>query len=151
MSSNDYFRPRGDITTVLDLADRDSQDNTYFPIDAEGSWFHRKDHETAHPTAMSVQEFSQRGPADWGQTMSFEIGSLPAGDLLQGLILQIRVGHWYNETILKQLLTSQITTDLTTNPGQYWTFMNSLGTSIIEHADFIVKDQMIERITGEFI
>jgi hypothetical protein len=151
MSSKDYFRPRGDITTVLDLADRDSQDNTYFPIDSEGSWFHRKDHDTAHPTAMSVQEFTQRGPADWGQTMSFEIGSLPAGDLLQGLILQIRVGHWYNETIVKQLLGSQITTNLASNPQQYWTFINSLGSSIIEHADFIVKDQTIERITGEFI
>ena len=31
MSSKDYFRPRGDITTVLDLTDRDAQDNTYFP------------------------------------------------------------------------------------------------------------------------
>ena len=38
----DYSRPRGDITTVLDLADRDSQDNTYFPIEATQSWFHQE-------------------------------------------------------------------------------------------------------------
>jgi hypothetical protein len=40
LSSQDYFRPRGDITTVLDVTDRDSQDNTYFPIDSEHSYFH---------------------------------------------------------------------------------------------------------------
>ena len=70
MSSKDYFRPRGDITTVLDLTDRDSQDNTYFPIDAEQSWFHRTSNQTVYPTAMSIQEFTQRGPSDWGQTLS---------------------------------------------------------------------------------
>ena len=72
MSSKDYFRPRGDITTVLDLTDRDAQDNTYFPLNTEHSWFHREDNNTVHPTTMSIQEFTQRGPADWGQTCTFE-------------------------------------------------------------------------------
>ena len=87
MSSKDYFRPRGDITTVLDLTDRDSQDNTYTPIHTEQSWFHREDYKRVYPTTMSVQEFPQRGPAQWGQKMSFEIGSLTAGDLLQSIML----------------------------------------------------------------
>jgi len=146
----DYFRPRGDITTVLDLTDRDAQDNTYFPIDSEESWFHRENGRTIFPSTTSVQEFIQRGPADWGQKCTFEIGSLPAGDLLQGLMLQIRLGSWYNESIVSQLSTAEITVD-STNLAQYWTYSNSLGTSIIEYADFIVNEQTIERITGEFI
>ena len=146
----DYFRPRGDITTVLDLTDRDAQDNTYFPIDAEESWFHRENGRTVFPSTTSVQEFIQRGPADWGQKCTFEIGSLPAGDLLQGLMLQIRLGSWYNESIVSQLSAAQITVD-PANLSQYWTYCNSLGTSIIEYADFIVNEQTIERITGEFI
>jgi len=151
MSSKDYSRPRGDITTVLDLTDRDAQDNTYFPLDAERSWFHYQDHITAYPTTLTVQEFVQRGPADWGQTFRFEIGGLPAGDLLEALILQIRLSHWYNPAIVKQLLNSEITTDLETFAADYWTYCNAFGASIIEYADFIVKDQTIERITGDYI
>ena len=145
----DYFRPRGDITTVLDLTDRDAQDNTYFPIDTDTSWFHRENVRKVFPSTTSVQEFPQRGPADWGQKCTFEIGSLPAGDLLQGLMLQIKLGSWYNESIVNQLSTAQLTT--TADLTQYWTYMNCLGTGIIEYADFIVNEQTIERITGEFI
>jgi hypothetical protein len=151
MSAKDYFRPRGDITTVLDLTDRDSQDNTYFPLDTDESFFHRGDHKTVFPSTVSVQEFTQRGPADWGQKLSFEIGSLPAGDLLQAIILQIKLGSWYNNKIANDLVSGTIQADTTNNPNSYWTYMNSLGTSIIEYAEFIVKDQTIERITGEFI
>jgi hypothetical protein len=151
MSAKDYFRPRGDITTVLDLTDRDSQDNTYFPLDTTESWFHRGDHKTTYPTATSVQEFTQRGPADWGQKFSFEIGALPAGDLLQAVILQFQLGSWYNGKIMAQLAKGDIQADTDTYPEDYWTYMNSLGTAIIEYADFIVNDQTIERLTGEFI
>jgi hypothetical protein len=147
----DYFRPRGDITTVLDLTDRDSQDNTYFPLNTNESWFHRGDHKTVYPSTTSVQEFTQRGPADWGQKFSFEIGSLPAGDLLQAVILQIKLGSWYNNQIVNDLRSGTITTDTTAYPSDYWTYMNSLGTAIIEYAEFIVGDQTIERLSGEFI
>lgn len=150
MSGNDYFRPRGDITTILDLTDRDSQDNTYFPLQTDESWFHRGDNKKAFPTTLSVQEFTQRGPADWGQKLSFEIGSLPAGDLLQAVILQFKVGSWYNGSIIKQLSSGEITTD-TAYASEYWTYMNSLGTAIVDYAEFIVKDQTIERLSGEFI
>lgn len=151
MSSKDYFRPRGDITTVLDLTDRDSQDNTYTPIHTEQSWFHREDYKRVYPTTMSIQEFPQRGPAQWGQKMSFEIGSLTAGDLLQSIMLQIKLGSWYNDLIIKRLSTAEITTNVSSYSEQYWTYCNTLGISIIEYADFIVNDQTIERLTGEFI
>jgi hypothetical protein len=62
---------------------------------------------------LSVQEFTQRGPADWGQKFSFEIGSLPAGDLLQAVILQIKLGSWYNGDIIKKLANGDITTNTT--------------------------------------
>jgi hypothetical protein len=162
MSAKDYFRPRGDITTVLDLTDRDSQDNTYFPINAEKSWFHRGGIQTTFPTTMSIQEFTQRGPADWGQTCTFEIGSLPAGDLLHAVVLQLKLGSWYNGNIISQLTKVELIPSIgQTVPNyaavmpnlssDYWTYINSLGTSIIEYADFIVNNQTIERLTGEFI
>ena len=128
MSGKDYFRPRGDITTVLDLTDRDSQDNTYFPLNTDESWFHRGDHKTVFPSALSVQEFPQRGPANWGQRFSFEIGSLPAGDLLQAVVLQIQLDSWYNQGFLNELSKGNIKLpDPISNPTQYWTYINSLG------------------------
>jgi len=147
----DYFRPRGDITTVLDLTDRDSQDNTYFPLTTNESCFHRGENNTIYPTSTSVQEFTQRGPADWGQKFSFELGSLPAGDLLQAVILQFNLGSWYNGNTINKLAKGDITTDIVSHGSEYWTYMNSLGTTIVEYADFIVNDQTIERVTGEFI
>lgn len=151
-TGKDYFRPRGDITTVLDLTDRDAQDNTYFPLDTDGSWFHRSDHSRTYPTATSIQEFTQRGPAQWGQRFSFEIGSLSTtGDLLQSVMLQVKLGHWYNPRILYQLYHGELTTDISVYSEEYWTFCNSLGTSLIEYADFIVNEHRIERITGEWI
>lgn len=151
MSSKDYFRPRGDITTVLDLTDRDTQDNTYFPLDVEGSWFYRGDNMTVYPTTMSIQEFTQRGPADWGQRFSFELGSLPAGDLLQYVVLQVKLDSWYNNAIIQELVDGILTPDVIEHADDYWTYCNSLGTNLIEYADFIVNDQTIERVTGEFI
>jgi len=161
MTSHDYFRPRGDITTVLDLADRDAQDNTYFPINTGVSWFHSGPSEktdqipphtqTVYPTAASIQEFPQRGPADWGQKCTFELGSLPTGDLLQSVILQIKLGSWYDNTVISQLTSGAITPDIVNQASAYWTYVNSLGSSIIEYAEFIANDQTIERITGEFI
>jgi hypothetical protein len=150
MASTDYFRPRGDITTVLDLTNRDSQDNTYFPLVTDESFFHRGDHNTIYPTSLSIQEFTQRGAADWGQKFSFEIGTLPAGDLLQAVVLQIKLTSWYNNDIINELNTGNISINNDT-PEQYWTYINSIGSSIVEYADFIVNDQTIERITGEFI
>lgn len=147
----DYFRPRGDITTVLDLTDRDSQDNTYFPLNTNESYFHRGDNNTIYPTATSVQEFTQRGPADWGQKFSFELGSLPAGDFLQAIILQFKLGSWYDGNIISKLAKGEIQADTASHASDYWTYMNSLGTAIIEYAEFIVCDQIVERITGEFI
>ena len=168
MSSQDYFRPRGDITTILDLTDRDAQDNTYFPITTNKSWFHSGSGasalshtlpdgsaesiaphtQTVYPTTLSIQEFPQRGPAEWGQKFTFELGSLPAGDLLQSVLLQIKLGSWYDNSVISRLTNATITTD----PNQsYWTYMNGMGIGLIEYADFIVNDQTIERITGEFI
>lgn len=147
----DYFRPRGDITTVLDLTNRDAQDNFLFPLDTDSSWFHRGGHPTVYPSALSVQEFTQRGPAEWGGRFTFELGALPAGDLLQCVALQIRLGHWYDQQTINRLQTGRYTADINGNPSAYWTYANSLGTSIIEYAELVVKDQTIERIDGEFI
>jgi hypothetical protein len=150
----DYFRPRGDITTVLDLTDRDAQDNYLFPLQTTNSWFHRDKESVVYPTTLSIQEFPQRGPAKWGAFFSFEIGSLPAGDLLQSIILQIKLGHWYDPQTLRKLSTAEFKAiiDPSGNTNyDYWTYCNSLGTSIIEYAEFIVNDQTLEKITGEFI
>jgi hypothetical protein len=155
-NGSDYFRPRGDITTVLDLTNRDVQDNYMFPLDTNNTFFHRSHTDDSnsrviHPTSLSIQEFTQRGPAEWGQRFTFEIGALPAGDLLQSVILQFRLGHWYDSNTIKKLQTGSWIADTSGNASAYYTYINSLGSSIIEYAEFVVKDQTIEKIDGEFI
>ena len=149
MSAYGLKRPVGDISTVLDLTDRDSQDNTYFPIDSDGSWFHHAAN-TVYPSTMSIQEFVPKGAVEFGQTLTFELGALNAGDLLSGVFLQVRLGSWYNNAIISQLSQGTITADPAAL-SQYWTYMNYLGTGLIHSAEIIVQDQTVERITGEFI
>jgi Large eukaryotic DNA virus major capsid protein/Major capsid protein N-terminus len=145
-------RPRGDITTVLDLADRNAQDDFFFPLNAKTSWFHREPYIT-YPTTMASQEFTHKGAAAWGGRLTFELGALQAGDVLQSLILQIRLGSWYDQNFINQLATGAKVvdasgTDPATNP---WTYINSLGSCIVDYAEFEVGDQTLERIDGQFI
>jgi hypothetical protein len=140
-------RPRGDITTVLDLASRDSQDGYLFPLDTQNSWFHR-DPSTFHPATPCIQEFTHKGTAEWGGLLTFDLGSLTSGDILQTLVLQFRLGHWYPFNTIANLQKGTWTVDPT---YQSWTYANNLGLSVIEYAEFVAGDQTLERITGEFI
>jgi hypothetical protein len=67
-------RPRGDITTVLDIASRDSQDGYLFPLDAKNSWFSREPVRYT-PSTLNIQDFVHKGAAEWGGRLSFELNS----------------------------------------------------------------------------
>ena len=127
-------RPRGDITTVIDIAPRNDQDDFLFPLDTERSWFHR-DPITIYPSTMVSQETVHKGSAQWGGRLTFELNASTIGDLLQSLILQIRLGSWYDPVTILNMSTAAYTVDLSSNP---WTYINSLGTAIIEYAEFEV-------------
>lgn len=141
--------PRGDITTILDLVDRDSQDGYFFPTDEKNSQFQVPETKY-HPTTNNIYEVVHKGTADWGGRLTFELDSLTSGDILQGLILQIRLAHWYPLNAIANMENgSQRAVDSSSNP--LWTYANGLGNAIIEYAEFEVGDQTLERITGEFI
>jgi hypothetical protein len=140
-------RPRGDVTTVLDLASRNAQDDYFFPIQSGNSWFHREPGYTTYPATMVSQEFAHKGTAAWGGRLTFELGALQTGDLIQALSVQIRLGHWYSQEILQNIAGGTNIVD----PSNAWTYINSLGTSIIDYAEFEVGDQTLERIDGQFI
>lgn len=152
-----FTRPRGGIKTVLDLTDRDGQDNFYFPPDSETSWFFRGSTADALKRTQflttNFQEITQRGPAEWGQRMTFELNQLPTGDLLTSTVLQIQLGHWLPPQIISGLLTGTIVQLGSNGGGSIWpyTYIDSIGTSIIEYAEFEVGDQTLERIPGEYI
>jgi hypothetical protein len=129
------------------MAPRNDQDDYFFPLDTEASWFHREPFHT-YTATMASNEIVHKGTAAWGGRLTFEIGALGSGDLLQALILQIRLGSWYDPTTILKLRTGEYTVDLSSNP---WTYINSLGTAIIDYAEFEVGDQTLERLDGEFI
>ena len=141
-------RPIGDITTVLDLASRNGQDDYFFPITSPNSWFHRDPDYTTYPATQTSQEFVHKGTAAWGGRLTFELGALQMGDLLQAISVQIRLSHWYPQNVVAGLQCGAYLVDPSSNP---WTYINCLGTSIIEYAEFEVGDQTLERIDGEFI
>jgi hypothetical protein len=97
---------------------------------------------------MAAQEFTHKGTAAWGGRLTFEMGALQTGDLLQSITVQIKLGHWYNQRILQNIANGTNVVDPSSSP---WTYINSLGTSIIEYAEFEAGDQTLERLDGEFI
>ena len=53
----DYKRPAGDITTLLDITDRDVQDNDFFPLDTKTTWFTRSNNRRNIPFVPIIQQY----------------------------------------------------------------------------------------------
>ena len=141
-------KPLGPITTLLDLTNRDLQENDIFPLNTNETWFTRDSNRRTVPFAPIVQEIPFRGPAAFGQRFSFDIGSLQAGDLLFGTALQIRLDHWLDPQ-LQLLVDAGVYSPLDASGA--WEYANSLGTAIIQEAELEIDGQTIETIDGDFI
>lgn len=142
-----FTRPMGDRTTVVDVADRDEMDDVLFPLDAKESWFSRDSERRTLTFANSVQEIVYKGTAKFGGYLVFEIGALQTCDILLGLTLQIRLGHWLPDYVQNALLKGAWKYE---DPDMAWAYANSLGTALIARAEFLVDDQVLEVIEGEF-
>ena len=132
---------RANITTVLDLCDRDEQDDILFPIDAQESLFY-KDNTPYINHVNSLIEHTQRGPAEFGQRFTFDIGR-KHGDFLSGALLQIKLGHWLSPAALKDLEQAPL--------GCPWRYANCLGNILIAKAELEVNGIIIETIDSDYI
>jgi hypothetical protein len=121
-------------TTVLDLCDRDEQDDTLFPIDSEHTIFSRKIKPVLNHV-IAINEHTQRGPGEFGQRFVFDINK-QHGDFILNLYLQIKLGHWFTEAV----------TD-----NHSWFYANSLGTAIIARAELEIDGIIIETIDSDYI
>lgn len=148
------MRPTGDITTLLDLAPRDTQDNEYTPLSSEKTWWLPNQKNRTRPFSLSLQQFPVRGPAAFGQRFAFDLGSVTSGDLLFNTTLQIELGHWFDDTTLMRFDSGALHLE---NPyeGKYvqdiWLYANSLGSVILEKASLEIGDQVIEEVDGDFL
>jgi len=145
---NTQKRSLGTITTLLDLTNRDLQENDLFPLTTDITWFTRDTERRILPFTPSMQEIPLRGPGAFGQRFSFDLGSLVVGDILLGTALQIRLRHWLDPQTELLLEVGQITYDVS---GTAWEYANSLGTSIIQQAELEIDGKTIETIDGDFI
>lgn len=141
-------QPKGQATTLLDLVTRDIQDNTLFPLDASVTRFTRDDTLRTVPMTSVLREFTFRGPAEFGQRFTFELGDINCGDLIQGLFIQLQFGDWLNYATREALRNGSLGF---VNPGEAWTYINSMGTAILEEATLEMDDQILERITGDSV
>ena len=141
--------PVGGITTLLDLTDRDAQENYLFPLTTTTSWFSKDRNRKTVSFIPHVQTTLFRGPAEFGQRFCFDLGSLRVGDLLFGAALQIKLGHWLDSTTLYDLEAGRITY---TNPAaDAWEYANSLGSACIASAELEIDGKTMETIDGDFI
>lgn len=145
-SQQSFKRPGGDITTLLDLTNRDMQDNAYFPLTARTSWFARSADRRFTPFVPVLQDFQYRGPAAFGQRFSFDIASQTSGDLLLGAVLELQLTSWLDPTTILQL---QGQCYEYVNPQNAWYYANALGQSLIQQAELEIDGVIIERIDGD--
>lgn len=141
-------RPRGDIVTLLDLTPRDVQDNELTPLAVEKTFWLPDADRRNHPFSIGVQQFPLRGPAGFGQTFSFDVGSIGCGDLLFSTVLQVNLGHWFDDTTLLRLQGNRYEYPSNSNP---WYYANSLGTVILEKAELEVNGDTLETLDGDFL
>lgn len=140
--------PKGTITTLLDLANRDLQENDLFPLSTDTTWFARDTERRVLAFTPMIQEIPLRGPGAFGQRFSFDLGSLLVGDILLGTALQIRLDHWLDPQTQLLVQSEQLTYD---NSGTAWEYANSLGTAIIQQAELEIDGKTVETIDGDFI
>lgn len=147
MGDSGSSRPRGPITTLLDLTDRDAQENDLFPLQTNTTWFSRDDKRRTITFTPQVQTIPFRGPAAFGQRFTFDLGSVQVGDVLFGAALQLRLGHWLDATALGRLATGSMSY---TDPSGAWEYANSLGTACIAAAELEIDGVTVETIDGDF-
>jgi hypothetical protein len=143
-----FSRPSGDIVTLLDLTPRDYQDGEYTPLGAEKTWWLPEQGRRLRPHTLSIQQFPFRGPAAFGQRFTFDIGSVNCGDLLLSSVIQIDLGHWFDDSIILGLQGGTTTYQQGT---QQWYYANSLGSVILQRAELEVGDQTLEIVDGDFL
>jgi len=148
LSQMSFKRPGGDISTLLDLADRDEEDNDFFPLDTQMTAFTRSPDRRNIPFVPVVQDFPFRGPASYGQRFTFDVGSLPSGDLMLGTAIQIQLSHWLDLTTQLNIASGKYTY---TDSNTAFFFANSIGSCLIEKAELEVDGVTIETIDGDFI
>ena len=140
-------QPRGGATTLLDLVSRDEQDNTFFPTTANVSRFIRDEGLRTVPMSAVYREFTFKGPAEFGQTFIFDLNHTSCGDLIQGLFIQVRLADWLPAFDRERLNSGEYEVDSVLS--DWWTYVNSLGTVLLNEATLEVDDQVLEKITGD--
>lgn len=139
--------PLGERTTILDIADRDEMDDEMFPLTSDLSWFTRRKGRRLLPYTPVLQEFTQKNEPVFGGTLTFELGSVKACDILLSVGLQLQLGHWLNPQVVEYLTNGRYEY---VNPSDMWLYTSSLGTCLIEWAEFQLNDQVLERVDGDF-
>jgi hypothetical protein len=140
------IRPKGDIKTVLDLADRDAQDDFFNPLTSRDTFLLRNQTRTI-PFTPTYQTFPYRGPATFGSTIAVDLKSTEVGDLLHYVAVQIQLGSWIRSTDLFKFFSGAYTF---ANTGTAWTWANAIGIALIERAWIMIGDTTIETINSEF-
>lgn len=140
--------PIGDITTVLDIASRDGQDDYFFPIDTQNTQFSALD-KLYNTTSISIQDYVHKGSADWGGYLTFNPDTKQSGDLIQGMTIEFKVSHWYSEEALANLEAGTWIVDPATQQ-EIWSYVNGLGNAMIESIEITAGDQTLSKIGGEF-
>jgi hypothetical protein len=138
---------RGDITTIIDIAPRAIEDDAYFPTSSNLTWFYRSPERRTINFAPQVQTSEYRGSASFGQTIVFDLNSNVAGDLLHAVAIQLDLESWISSSRVLDFLAGRI---LWAAPQQEWTWINAIGSCLIESAEFQIDEVCIERIDSVF-
>ena len=140
-------KPIGDQTTILDVCDRDNQDDYLFPLDTNTSWFARDSSRRTLPFTTVIQEFAYKGTGTWNGKLQFDIGNYKPCDLLFSVALQIKLDHWFPPTVVENIQKRKW---VFKDPSQVWFYANSLGTTLIKEAEFLLEDHTVEKVSGDF-
>lgn len=139
--------PLGDTTTIIDICERDNQDDFLFPLDTNKSWFVRDSGRRVLPFTTVIQEFPYKGQGTWNGKLQFDIGNYKACDILFSVMLQIKLDHWFPPSILNKIKKKEL---VFRDQKDAWYYANSLGTTLIKDAELMLEDHTLEKVTGDF-
>lgn len=141
-------RPLADSVTVINAIDRGELDDFFFPADETRTIF-SPDNLTAKslPFTTTVVEYVHKGAPMYGGSVTFELADI---DLLLSTHVQVELDHWLADYIRVGLATGAYTYSDVSDSEPAWTYVNSLGTVLIESASLQIDELEVERIDGTY-
>jgi hypothetical protein len=132
---------------IVSLVDRGAFDDTVYPQNTKTTVF-QPTFKPYHSFTTNIVTWPFTGVAEWGKRITFTVPYPWETDMLSWVALRIKPFHWLDPDVYNHLYGTQDWTYI--NPTDEWTWIRSLGASVIAKAEMEIDGVIVEQWSGDW-